>query len=132
MTELTGKNGAKIVIRPASWQHAKYLKMAIERELGGLDVLALASDPVSAQVAYIMKLDSSETVDRALWPCLVQCTYNLEKITEATFDDVKAREDYYDIVGECMKVNLGPLFESLTSKLSELGILKKREVGSPK
>lgn len=114
MAQFTAPSGAVIVINVAPWKNAKALKNAIEKEvaIGGNYNLSTA-----------LMVDSSEAVDAALWPCLIRCTRNDEKIVEETFNDPNARQDYYDIVEACVKENLRPLAESLISKLTALGIL---------
>lgn len=128
-TEFKSSSGATIVINAAPWQDAKQLKKAVEKELStiqGLSDIKLSFESVDA-LATVLKLDSSDDIDAALWPCLARCTRNKEKITEKTFDDVEARKDYYEIVTACMKENLAPLFEGLFSRLSEFGIIQKQE-----
>lgn len=117
MSTLIVPSGADVEINTAPWKDAKALKRTIEREIALSGGISLPT---------VLLVDSSEMVDAALWPCLVRCTYNKEKITESTFDKPEARGDYYDIVQECVKVNLGPLVQSLLSKLSEHGLIKKQ------
>lgn len=130
MAEFTAPSGAKVVINVAPWKDAKFLKQAIEREI---DMRAGLQPNVTADtfMASILKIDSSELVDKALWPCLIRCTRNDQKIVEETFDSAEARRDYYDIIGACIKENLNPLVESLFSKLSEAGVLTKQAANNP-
>ncbi|MBZ5673711.1 MAG: hypothetical protein LAP61_05635 [Acidobacteriia bacterium] len=118
MNQFTGPSGANIIIQAAPWPDAKKLKMAVEREAAGagINLLDLKSD-ASGIVSAILRVDGADAVDAALWPCLARCLRGGQKITEQTFDDPEARKDYYEIVIECMKVNFGPLVESLASKL---------------
>ncbi len=114
MSTFKASSGAEVVINIAPWKDAKNLKKTIEREIASLGI-----DFTSEPVAIIaMKLDGSDAIDAALWPCLIRCLRNGEKITETTFDDIDARQDYYDIVQACVKENLGPLADSLFSKFS--------------
>lgn len=123
MTEFTAPSGAIVVINPAPWKDAKMLKKAIEKEISISDV---SFDFLSASsFLSMLKIDSSDGVDAALWPCLVRCTRNNEKIVESTFDSAEARADYYDIIIACIKENLSPLVESLFSKFAALGITKQ-------
>lgn len=115
MTVFTAPSGAEVAINPAGWVAAKRLKMALEREL------AQIANPFT--INAVMMIDSSELVDTALWPCLNRCLYKGEKITEQTFDKPEARGDYYEVIIACVKENLGPLAESLRSKLIEHGLL---------
>lgn len=116
--EFTSSSGSKIVIDSAPWKDAKALKKAMQKEAAASgEALKLDAD-VGTLLSLFLKVDGSDAVDAALWPCLIRCTRNGEKITEQTFDDPEARKDYYEIVLECAKVNLGPLAENLASKFS--------------
>lgn len=116
MIEFTAKSGAKIVITEADWPDAKRLKMAIQNELAHTGVSLSLDADVSGLVSAFMRVDSAKAVDDALWPCLARCTRNGDKINESMFNtDLKAREDYYEIVIACVKANLLPLFASLYS-----------------
>lgn len=122
MTEFFAPSGAKIVITLAPWKDAKALKKAIEREAGAAgSSLDLKAD-VLTLLTTVLKIDSSDAVDAALWPCLARCTRNDEKITENTFDDGEARKDYYEIVKACVEENLRPLGEGLFATLKSLGL----------
>jgi hypothetical protein len=125
--EFTAPSGAKVVINPAPWVAAKALKKAIGRE-----VIDIGTDAgTDAILSHVLKVDCSDEVDAALWPCLARCTRNEHKIIEATFDDLEARKDYYEIAFACAKENLSPLVESLFSKLLALGLIKKQAKESP-
>jgi hypothetical protein len=66
-------------------------------------------------------LMTSEKFDRIIFKCLASCTYNGIKITKQLFDDMpEARQDYYQIIKECVEINLNPFLKSLTSQLSTL------------
>lgn len=116
-------------INIAPFKEAMALKNAIMREikLGTIDLTAfknkkiediLKSD-ISPFLDAIIAVDSSEAVNSAIMGCLVRCTYQGEKIIAATFDNAEAREDYYSIVFECLKVNLMPFFKGLSLKFKE-------------
>ncbi len=125
MSEFEAPSGAKVKINIAPFKDSMKLKSAIAKELADSD-FSFDFDPSKdikkqdfdiAGIAKIMALlDSSEAVNNALMDCLLRCTYNSEKITGATFEPEEAREDYYDIVAACLKVNIGPFFKSLLSK----------------
>lgn len=116
MPSINVPSGARVVINTAPWKDAKILKQAVQREV------ALSAAGFGLETLFLV--DSSEAVDIALQPCLIRCTYNDEKITDQTFDSLESRADYYDIRIACLKENLGPLWESLRLKLSELGLLR--------
>lgn len=131
MASIRVPSGADVVINPAPWKDAKNLKKAIQKELCISDI-DIAKGGFSGLIDAIFKVDSSDQVDVALWPCLIRCTYNGQKITETTFDDVAARADYYEVISVCIKENLGPLVDSLSSKLSEIGSMVGMQAKSQK
>lgn len=124
MSDITVSTGARVAINPADFRDAMALKNAIQREFAKSNVsIKFDSDIDSIEIArLIMLVDSSTEVNALIWPCLVRCTYNGEKITEKTFENVEARKDYYDIILACARENLSPFFESALSKLKKLQI----------
>lgn len=123
--DFKGKNGKTIVINPADFASALELKNAIQAKLKlnnfeslkGADLLKLDAAPF---FEILMALDSSKRVNKAIFSCLLRCTYDGEKITEKTFEDIKARDDYYEIIFNCVKENISPFFGGLTSVLTNL------------
>lgn len=67
----------------------------------------------------ILFADTSETFIKAVFKCLSSCLYEgIRKIDEQLFEDLpELREDYYEIIFECCKVNLTPFMKSLSSAL---------------
>lgn len=125
MTEFTATSGAKVKINPADFKSAMALKSAIakemsksEFEISGFDMQKDINIADFAKMA--LAVDSSPAVYKALFDCLVRCTYDGQKITEAIFEEVDARQDYYEIVIACLKENLLPFFNGLVSKLKPL------------
>lgn len=123
--EFTTNNGIKVKINPADFKDAIALKSAFAKEVASANFeLDFKSLSENIDLAEIVKLaaavDSSELVQEKIFKCLARCTYDGQRITEATFEDMAAREDYYQIVIECLKVNLSPFFKGLISKLSPL------------
>lgn len=129
MSEFIAPSGVTVVINAAPWRDAKALKAALEKTLARDVNLNTSMD---LTLSTILSIDSSPEIDAAIWPCLARCTRNKIKITEEVFDDLKAREDYYDIAIACIKENLRPLAESLFSKLTALGVLTKQASEAPK
>jgi hypothetical protein len=80
----------------------------------------IKSGAIDSIVQAILAADSSVEVEGALFKCLERCLYGNNKITRDTFEPVEAREDYYEIVIACLKVNLLPFFKPLLSKLDVL------------
>lgn len=121
MHEFKGNSGVTIKINPAGFEEAVNLRMAITKEISkaNFDLSGMSLENVN--VAEFAKLacvvDSSKEVNDAVFACLARCTYGGDKITKAVFEDVAAREDYYEIVISCLKVNLSPFFKGLLSRL---------------
>lgn len=123
--EFTAQSGAKVRINPADFRDAMALKSAIAKEISKSDFdLSAGSLTDKIDIADFAKIalavDSSDTVYDCMFKCLVRCTYDGQKITEATFEDVNSRQDYYEIVIACLKENLLPFFGGLVSKLKPL------------
>lgn len=133
----TAKNEAQVVINLASFANAVKLKDAIEYEVSQTD-FKVSFDDINKDaelnlgkiIQIAMKVDSSKVVSNALFDCLIKCTYNGSKITVATFEDEKARFDYYEIAISCVKENLLPFAGGLLSKLN--GIKNILQLITPK
>jgi len=113
--ELTGANGAKIIINVALFRETVALKNAISRALKGIkfdfksfDLQNMSSLNVEEIIEPILSVDSSEEVLKCLFKCLKKSNYDGEKITEETFDDPENRADYYPIMIEVIRLNLLP------------------------
>lgn len=102
----TTENGkVEVVIKEGAFQDSMRLKNA---------VLAITGN----ERYDIRFLDVAPEVYAALWPCLMQCTYDLEKITPKTFESPTAREDYYEVINACVEENIRPFFKGLGSAFS--------------
>ena len=120
MSEITTANGVSVVVNIAPFKDAMALKNAIAKELTATGIKLDLKADVSTLSSLALSVDSSDSVYKALFSCLARCTYGGQKIIEATFEDEKAREDYYEVVIECLKVNLSPFFKGLALKLKTL------------
>lgn len=89
-------------------------------DIARIDINNLNMGSIDAIGQMILAADSSEKVEKALFVCLERCLYNGEKVTAETFEPVEARKDYYEIIIECLKGNLGPFFEPLFLRLKKL------------
>lgn len=125
MTEFLATSGARVKINLAPWGVTVALKSAIAQEICktnmDLNVNIFSGLQNDINLIDFVKLalivDSSELVYQRLFDCLIKCSYNGDKITPETFEDAKARQDYYDIVIACLKENIFPFFEGQISKL---------------
>lgn len=123
MSTFTAPSGAEVVINIASWEEANRLKKAIERVIGTSQTLH--------PLQLIALVDSSDDVEKAVWPCLSRCLRDGQKVVPMTFDNAESRKDYLSIVEACVKENLGPLVESLRLRLSEMGIAIPQASANP-
>lgn len=123
--EIKTKGGADLVVRPASLANAINLQNIVLKEISGtgldidLDLGKMAGGTLNELLPALINVCSSEAVQDALFNCLVQCTYNSEKITRDTFENFEARGDFYEVLIECAKYNLAPFFKNLLSGLKE-------------
>lgn len=134
--EFKAPSGAKVVINHADFQDAMSLKNSITSEIAknGLKLdwekiltsRNISNDDINEFIKFVMTMDSSSAVYDAVFKCLIRCTYSGEKITENTFEDVKARQDYYEIVFNCIKENTSPFLGGLRSRLSTISELAKK------
>lgn len=132
MIEYTTKSGADLTINIAPFRDVMNLKNEIQKTIkkedlanfAELDIEKLkqgnAKDIFSGITNAILAVDSSDEVYKAIFKCLLRCTYKGEKITETTFEDVDARSDYYEIVFLCVKENLAPFFKNALSMLPSI------------
>jgi len=125
--EIIFDNGDEAVINIASFSNCIKLKSAIARALLAQGVKLANIDLNNAEtiIDSILAVDCSEDVLKAVFACIGKSTYNKERITEATFEDEKARENYYEIIIECLKLNLSPFLKPLISKLNGLAVKKE-------
>lgn len=127
MTEFTTANGVTVKINVADFITSMMLKKAVveavkdsDVDIASVDLENLKVGAIDSILQIILTADCSDKVNDAIFKCLARCTYNGEKITKDIFENVKARENYYEIVIACLKENLTPFFKPLFSKLSEL------------
>lgn len=108
--------GARVVINPCSFVEAFRLKSVIQKSLlsTGKSVEELLDEDL---ISVILAVDSSEEVMMSLFDCLKRSLYDDKSIKPELFDDLRAREDLYDIFFNCVKVNLTPFLKSILSKL---------------
>lgn len=125
--ELKFDNGDEAVINIASIQNALSLKNAISKALlaQGVKLANIDLNNVDSLLDAILATDSDESVNKAIFNCLAKSTYNKEKITLDIFEDENARENYYEIIINCLKINLTPFLKPLISKLKDL-VAKKQ------
>ena len=126
--EFIAKNsGKKIKIIPASFQKAINLKKEAFKCLSKTNALEKIKDlknielnTLFGEIANLLvEADTSDGFNAALMECLSVCICDdTHAITEQYFNDCPALwEDYYEIISNCVEVNLRPFFRSLASEL---------------
>lgn len=139
-------SGAKLAMQPAQWQIVGTLRrtlanqlkavklefspslvqgfmaVAVNKDLAGPAktaalLTALGVEDVDTVKNTIFQLIGSEGLEAAMFDCMNSCTYNGARITQETFEPEGAREDFYPIVWEVLKLNLRPFFKGLASTL---------------
>lgn len=114
MTEFVSKSGAQVMIGLAPWKDAKELKNVIVSASVPLEKISFTEKSLDDFLSkFIVIIDSAPVFQAAIWPCLIRCTRNQQKIEQSTFDSIEARADYYEIVEACVKENLRPLLEKI-------------------
>ncbi len=132
----TTNTGAKVVINIAPYKKYLALKKAILEEVKrnplGLQLVQEKDENILDNKLDFSKfmdflkdsiigLDISETVTNAIFDCLINCTYNMQKITPDLFDSCpEIREDEYEIKFKCIEENFRPFIKSLASQWSTL------------
>lgn len=120
MEEIKLPSGAKLRLSPAPFTAAKDLYQAVLSEMKGLEVNAKDEMDVNFFKNIVCSGFSSKEIEDKLWVCLERCLYDGSKITEETFEPIKAREDYFTVQFEVAKVNLMPFMKSLYAKYKEV------------
>lgn len=126
--EFVTKNSRKnIKIKPASFQVAMRLKKEAFKCLNRSNTLEKIKDLKNIELTtlfseianLLVEADTSDGFNKALMECLSVCICDgTHAITEQYFDDCpELWEDYYEIVSNCVEVNLRPFFKSLASEL---------------
>jgi hypothetical protein len=113
----TKETGKKVVIAPASFDDAFMLKSKINK--------ALLENKIDPEIAFasgdtyslILAIDGSMEVLNACFECLKKSTYAEVRITKELFDIEENRQDLYEILFFCLKVNVYPFYKSLISLL---------------
>lgn len=130
--EFTAKNSGKnIKIVPASFKVAMDLKKEAFKCLNKTNALEKIKDIIkdiknielsalfSTLANLLVEADTSDGFNKAVMECLSVCICDgTHAITEQYFNDTPILwEDYYEIVANCVEVNLRPFFKSLVSEL---------------
>ena len=116
------ESGAVVSIQPADIEDSWALLQAFARE--GLSIQVLGGDEQAGVLKNIFCASlASSALHQALLKCALRCTYNSLKVEPATFQDVKSREDYLEVLYLVAEANLKPFTKSLYARFK--GILEQ-------
>lgn len=121
MEFITTNSKKKIKIVPASFKDQLELKNAfwgvLKENPDITNIFKEGDNNLDGAIRGILFADTSETFIKQVFVCLESCIYeDAKKVNELLFEDEPdLREDYYEIIFECCKVNLTPFFKSLSS-----------------
>lgn len=118
------ESGAEVKIVPADIEDSWELLQTFARE--GLSIQVLAGDEQANVLKNLFcSTLSSKALHQALLKCALRCTYNGLKIEPGVFQEVKAREDYLEVLYLVAEANLKPFTKSLYARFK--GILEQLE-----
>ena len=126
MEFITTNAKKKIKIVPASFKEQLELKNEFWKVLQSnpeiTNIFKENDNSFDCAVKAILSADTSDAFIAKVFRCLASCIYeDVKKIDELLFEDVpELREDYYEIIFECCKVNLNPFFKSRASAFTKL------------
>lgn len=122
-------------ITEGSFSEALALQKAIGRALKGtrLDLPAdtkteIPQDMFSDILTAVLGVATSDEVEACLFECAKRCLMGTETINRDYFEKVENRKNYFPIMVEIIKANVGPFIEGLSSQFAGLaGILGKAQ-----
>lgn len=139
MSEFTSTSGAQVKINPADFMDAIELQSAIADRISMSPIKmsfksGVAIEEQDIDAAEFVKLAAGVIADKsvrdALFKCLGKCTHNGQRITPSTFNDITARQDFYEVAIACVKENIGHFIAPLLSKFfPALAVMLERKQG---
>lgn len=126
MIEHKLESGKILKITPAPFSDAKAVYQSLLKELKTLKLDAQADVDVNLYKDLFCVALASEELEKAIWKCMERCIYDGHKIIPDTFEDVKAREDYLEVLLVVGKNNVEPFMKALMQKSSHLLEMMKK------
>lgn len=126
-------DGKELQITPAAFSVAMALQKAVMKAVKGsrFDIgTSLEDMDASVLIEAVLSVASDDGVEALLFKCAERALLGGEKIGRDFFEDVGNRRYYWQIMAEIVKVNLGPFFEGVVSRLS--AIVPLMETGKPR
>lgn len=120
MREVTLPSGAILKMNLAPFKVSKSLYQAVLEECK--DIKLSFDTPLDVNLIKDLFCTgmSSKKIEDALYKCMERCLYNGQKISEETFEDEKAREDYMTVCIEVAKENINPFMKSLYAQYGDI------------
>ncbi len=112
-------SGSKLEITLASFQEANALQKIVAKELIKMKLDSNLEFNFNFFKDLICIALASDEFERALKPCIKRCLYREARITEFTFEEYEARQDYNMLCFEVAKENLLPFVKGLSSLLKD-------------
>jgi hypothetical protein len=122
--EYTSSNGANITINASSFGDALLLKKEAVKIIkkSNIDIASIDLDFKNLKIEAIQKIinilleaDSNDDFEKAVFNC------------RDTFEEIEARENYYEIVTKCIIENLSPFIKPLLLLYSQQEATKPTE-----
>lgn len=129
------KTGAEVKLAMADFEDVLFFKSVIQTVIAekgldiDLDISKITSSDgkgkVTEMLPQLMKavilIEGDKRFHESFMRCLKRCTYNSKKIDKNLWNDTpEAREDYYELVLEVLKLNFSPLLKPLLSLFTEI------------
>lgn len=136
MKEITLKSGAVLKVGLPPFQDSKNFFQAVVRNMKSVEI----DNKIDTLEAFVGALLGSQLADqeieRCLWLCMKQATYNSKKpgsadikIDPVMFEPIEARMDFIEVCLEVSKENLAPfmngLYVALPNLISMIGNIQK-------
>ena len=124
-------SGAELAITVAPFADSKELYQACLDELKNIKIDGGQELDYNFIKDIFCSGFASKKIEEKIWKCLSRCLYNDLKITEETFEDEKARGDYFDILFEVTQANILPFTKNLYVKFSQIRLAMGSFASSP-
>lgn len=126
--EFKTNSGVPVVINPAPFEDALALQNVVGNPVLGINTQIGPDFNIdnTAKAHVLAAVASNAAVQKEVMKCLTRCTYDGQKITPTTFEEAKAREDYFEVAVACVQENIRPFVNSLFLQFS--GLLEAMKV----
>jgi hypothetical protein len=113
-------SGADLVVTPSPFEAARDLYQALMRAGLKLKLDGRVEIDYNFFKDVLFMGFSDKDIEHYVWECMKKAHYNKLPITKDTFEDVRARQDYIQVLFEVTKENVTPFTSGLYAPLKEL------------